>query len=225
MTALYALRGVALQRGARVVLEVPTLDLQANTVTAVLGPNGAGKSTLLEALACLLLPARGTLHYDGTLLTPGNATLLARRLGYVAQQPYLFERSVRANVTLGLRLRGASRVEAGQRADAMLERFGLAPLAGVRARELSGGEAQKLALARTLVLSPEVLLLDEPFTALDAAAAADLRALLRNPRALGARAIVFSTHDETLAAALADVTVRLGAGLALATSPPAPGRT
>lgn len=210
--ALYELRALRLARGAREVLALPALDIDEGVVTALLGPNGAGKSTLLEALAGLLAPAGGVLRYDGAAVDDGTRASLVRRVGYVAQQPWLFERSVRANVELGLRLRGMSTASARPRVDEALQCLGLTALAARPARQLSGGETQRVALARALALAPEVLLLDEPFSALDATSAADLKTLLRGFRALGLRAVVFATHDEKLALALAEVTLRLADG-------------
>ena len=207
--ALYELREIVIERESRRILELPTLDVDAHEITALLGPNGAGKSTLLETLAFLLPPAQGSLCYDGRLLDAGNRADLARRVGLVAQRPYLFDRSVRANLLLALSIRGVPSAAARRRADATLERLGLLPLAARAARALSGGEAQKVAIARTLVLAPEVLLLDEPFSFLDVAAVDDLKMLLGGFRDLGARAVVFTTHDEGLALALADSTLRV----------------
>jgi len=214
MTALYRFRRVRVLRNTRVVLDLPALDLDTGGITALVGPNGAGKSTLLEVLAFLLPHATGEMQYAGTTVTPALLPGLSRRAGLVAQRPYLLDRTVRANVELGLRIRGMTRAAAAARADATLELLGIAAVAGRHVHDLSGGEAQKVAIARTLALQPEVLLLDEPFSHLDAAAVEDLVALIADLPKLGARAVIFSTHDAQLAPRLANSIVNLLAGRA-----------
>jgi len=217
--ALYELRELRLARAGREVLSLPSLDVASDTITVLLGGNGAGKSTLLLALAFLLAPAQGKLRYAGEEVTTGRRADFARRVGLVAQQPYLFDRSVRDNLLLALAIRGVGRAEAQRRADATLDRLGLLALRARAARELSGGEAQRVALARTLVLAPEVLLLDEPFSALDAPSVAGLEALIADFRALGTQAVVFTTHDERIAFALADATIDVANGTATPGAP------
>lgn len=217
--ALYALHGISLARGGHEVLRLPALDIADDAITVLLGGNGAGKSTLLLALAFLLAPAQGSLRYARQEVTAARRADFARRVGLVAQQPYLFDRSVRDNLLLALAIRGVARAEALRRADATLDRLGVLALRARAARELSGGEAQRVALARTLVLAPEVLLLDEPFGSLDAASGAGLEALIADFRALGARAVVFTTHDERVAFALADATIDVANGTATPGAP------
>lgn len=216
---LYEFRGVRLGRGGHDVLSLPSLDIAGDTITVLIGGNGAGKSTLLLALAFLLAPAQGSLRYAGEEVTADRRADFARRVGLVSQQPYLFDRSVRDNLLLALAIRGVARAEARRRADATLDRLGVLSLRARAARELSGGEAQRVALARTLVLAPEVLLLDEPFSALDSPSVAGLEASIADFRALGARAVVFTTHDERIAFALADATIEVANGTATPRAP------
>lgn len=200
---MLSLRDVTVQRAGRTVLDVPSLDVPAGAVLAVLGPNGAGKSTLVQTLGLLERPTTGTIHFDG-LPVRGRELAYRRRMATVFQEPLLLDRSVRDNVMLGLRLRGVGRAERGRRADLWLGRLGVAALAGRRAHALSGGEAQRAALARALALEPDVLLLDEPFSGLDApthqALLNDLTALLRT----SGLTTVFVTHDRDEALHLAD---------------------
>ncbi len=213
MSARLSLRDVTVRRAGRLVLDVPALDLAAGEVLAVLGPNGAGKSTLLQVMALLERPATGAVFVDGVRVR-GPALALRRRMAMVLQEPLLLDGSVRENVALGLRLRGVPRGERGRRADRWLERLGIAHLAARPAHALSGGEAQRASLARALALEPDVLLLDEPFTGLDAPARArliaDLALLLRET----GQTAVLVTHDRDEALRLGDrVAVLIGGRL------------
>lgn len=200
MTSLEA-RDLVVERGGREVVRVDQLALGPREVLAVLGPNGAGKTSLLLALA-MLIPSRGTLRLDGAVVA--DALAYRRRLGVVLQRPLLLDRTVRDNAALGLALRGIGRSDRERAAGAALERLGVAALAGRRATRLSGGEAQRVALARALAPAPDVLLLDEPFTGLDAPTASALIADLgRVLHETGVAAIVV-THSRDEALALAD---------------------
>jgi len=174
-------------------------------VLGIIGPNGSGKSTLLLSLALLLKPAAGTIAYYGVPVTsPGQILQLHRRLAVVLQEPLLLNNTVWDNVTLGMRLRGVKKEELSGRAHRWLERFGISHLARRQARLLSGGEARRVSLARAFVLQPEVLLLDEPFNALDMptrqALMEELKVILGETQVT----TVMVTHDRNEALALAD---------------------
>ena len=205
--SLYALEATELSAilGGQKVLEIPSLRVNFNEVLMVIGPNGSGKSTLLLCLALLLKPATGTIAYKGVPVLGSNHMLqLHRRLAVVFQEALLLNSTVWDNVTLGLRLRGVRGDEAIARAKKWLERFGIAALAGRRAKTLSGGEAKRVSLARAFVLQPEVLFLDEPFNALDSptrqALLEDFESVLRETRVT----TVMVTHDRNEALVLAD---------------------
>jgi NitT/TauT family transport system ATP-binding protein len=151
--------------GHLVAVEDLSFDLPAGSVTALIGPNGCGKSTVLRVIAGLLAPDRGTVGLDGGAVPhPGDA-----RVGLVFQQPRLIPwLSTIDNVALPLALARVAPDERQARAREALGRVGLAPAADARPRDLSGGMAQRAALARALVSDPPLLLLDEPFSALDA---------------------------------------------------------
>jgi tungstate transport system ATP-binding protein len=197
------LRDVAVDRARRRVLEVPSLDVLPGEVLAVVGPNGAGKSTLVQVMALLERPARGEVLFDGEKVGR-NVLPYRRRMAVVFQEPLLLDTSVESNVRSGLALRGVPAAEQKRRAAQWLERFGIAHLGPRSARTLSGGEAQRTSLARALVLEPEVLILDEPFAALDAPTRAALIDDL--DRVLGASPVttVFVTHDRGEALRLGD---------------------
>jgi tungstate transport system ATP-binding protein len=204
MTPVLELASVRVERGGRPVLDVPALDVRAGEVLAVIGPNGAGKSTLLRVMGLLEEPATGRVRFQGVEVTARGGLDSRRRMASVLPEPLLTDATVFENAALGLRFRGvaAARIEALVRG--WLERLGIAHLAGRQARTLSGGEAQRTALARALVLEPELLLLDEPFSALDQptreALLDDFGRILRQERAT----TVLVTHDRAEAMALGD---------------------
>ncbi|RZU33687.1 ABC transporter ATP-binding protein [Blastococcus saxobsidens] len=198
---------------AAVAVRRGTLDLAVDLevadgeVLAVLGPNGAGKSTLLRVLAGLLPPDDGVVVVDGRTWDGDGVHLEAfrRSLGMVFQDALLFPHlSVADNVAFGLRTRGTAKAAARAAAEAWLERVGLAGTGGRRPAELSGGQAQRAALARALVGGPALLLLDEPLSALDARTRLVVRAELRRHLADFPGSTVLVTHDPVDALALAD---------------------
>lgn len=137
--------------------------LTSGEFTAVVGPSGCGKSTLLSLIAGLMKPESGEIFLNGEPLTENSS-----KIGYMLQHDHLFEwRTVYRNVILGLEIRGALTAESKKKAESLLEQYGILPFAHARPSELSGGMRQRAALIRTLILEPELLLLDEPFSALD----------------------------------------------------------
>jgi tungstate transport system ATP-binding protein len=207
---IVSLHDVQVRRGDKVILDVPSLMVRTQETLAVIGPNGAGKSTLLRVLASLAKPRRGRLVFRGRTVRPGDLAY-RRRIALVLQEPMLLNASVLGNVTLGLRFRRVAGAVAASRAITWLERLGVAHLRDRPARTLSGGEAQRVSLARAMVLEPELLLLDEPFSALDpptrVALLDDLLQLLKETRTT----TVFVTHDRDEALQLGDrVAVLLG---------------
>ncbi len=210
---VYRLEEVWCGYPGRVVFQGLSLQLFPGRSYALVGPNGAGKSTLLRLLALLVRPDRGRLFFQGADLS-GEADLVPwrRRLGHVAQQPVLVRGSVAANLELGLRFRGISRRSRQALVHQVAQEFGLHGLLTRPATELSGGEKQKVALARTLVCRPEVLLLDEPTAYLDPQASLEVEQILQHLRSPRALTLVLVTHDLEQAARLADeiILVRQG---------------
>lgn len=191
-------RGLARRFGRVQALRPLDLRVEAGETLAVLGPNGAGKSTLLRLLAGLARPSSGELVVAGD---PRGRAERRRRVGLIAHATFLYpELSARENLWLVARLHGLP--DAAERVARALHEQGLADFAERRAGTFSRGMAQRLAIARALLHDPPVLLLDEPFTGLDAAASERLASQLA--RARGARTTVLVTHDLERAAALGD---------------------
>ena len=193
---------VTINRNGRVVLQVDSLDIQRGETLTVVGPNGAGKSTLLLALARLLKLARGEIVFDDKSLKDWNELEYRRKISFVFQAPLLMDMTVERNVALGMKFRGTPQEETQRRAMVWMRQLGVESLAKRRAGQLSGGEAQRVSLARAFVLEPDLLLLDEPFSALDPPTRSrlilDLSQLLEANR----RTAVFVTHNLDEAAKL-----------------------
>jgi len=202
-----SLDGVAMRfvgpRGEVTALEDFTIQVPAGSFTVLIGPNGCGKSTLLRLVAGLLAPTSGAVLVGGAAPVAGDG-----RVSLAFQQPRLVPwRSTLENVALPLEVAGVERAERRARAADALERVGLASAANLRPRELSGGMAQRAALARALIGEPSVLLLDEPFSALDALTREtfdrELQALWQERR----RTVILVTHSVSEAIGLADQVV------------------
>jgi tungstate transport system ATP-binding protein len=227
---LLSLRNVAIRRGGRLVLKVEALSVHPHEVLAVVGPNGAGKSSLLLVLARLLHPEQGEILFNGKPAEGESDLAYRRRLALVLQDPLLFDTSVYENVAAGLHFRGLPKKEIQPRVETWLERLGISHLAKRRAHELSGGEGQRVSLARALVLEPELLLLDEPFGALDPPTRARLLDDLGQILPATQTTTILITHDLKEAARLASRVavmlhgqiVQLGAPQAVFASPATP---
>ena len=188
-------RDLLIQRNGREVLRIDSLDIQRGETLTVVGPNGAGKSTLLLALARLLQPSRGEIIYDGRSLSHWDELEYRRKISFVFQSPLLMDMTVEQNVALGLKFRGVTKEVIHERTQKWMKQLGVESLAKRRAGQLSGGEAQRVSLARAFVLEPELLLLDEPFSALDPPTRSKLIEDLAEILKEGRRTAVFVTHN------------------------------
>jgi putative hydroxymethylpyrimidine transport system ATP-binding protein len=199
-----AARGVQVAKGGVRILDGLDLAVDAGTFVAVIGPSGAGKSTLLSLLAGLEAPDEGAVEKDGAPLSrPGS-------VAYMPQSDLLLPwRNVAANVSLGLEATGVPKKKARGRAREALERFGLGEFADRPPWALSGGMRSRVALLRTALLERDVLLLDEPFGALDALTRRHLQEWLLGVRGEFAATVVLVTHDVDEALLLADRVVVL----------------
>ena len=196
------IRDLLVQRNGQDVLRIDALDIARGETLTIVGPNGAGKSTLLLVLADLLRPVRGDIQFEGRSLKDLNELEYRRKISFVFQAPLLMDMTVEQNVALGLKFRGVSKSEIQVRSGQWMKVLGVESLSKRRAGLLSGGEAQRVSLARAFVLEPELLLLDEPFAALDPPTHArlleDLAKILKEDH----RTAVFVTHNLKEAARL-----------------------
>lgn len=199
MSALFpvALDGAATSRRGRVLVGPVSLTLDSAGACVVLGPNGAGKTSLLRMM-------HGAARLSAGRIDWSCPTETARRAqAFVFQRPVMLRRTVRENIAYPLRIRGVSRREAFRQAETWAVRVGLGGMLDRQAPGLSGGEQQKLALARALVVEPEVLFLDEPCAALDGRATREIEEILQAAKARGTK-LILATHDFGQASRLAD---------------------
>jgi tungstate transport system ATP-binding protein len=199
------LEEVSYEAGGRRIIDRISCDISADARTVILGPNGAGKSVLMRLAHGLLAPSSGRVRWHG------DARRGARGQAMVFQRPVMLRRSALANVEYGLKLSGIARSERALRARDVLEAVGLEARSQQAARLLSGGEQQKLALARAWALGPEVLFLDEPTANLDPAATREIETIIGQIRASGTK-IVMTTHNLGQARRLGDEVLFLSGG-------------
>lgn len=184
------LRGLTYQANGKRVIDGLDLTVEEPGITVIMGPNGAGKSVLLRLMHGLIAPTGGEVLWGGKRLDRE----LAQRQAMVFQKPVLLRRSVAANIWHALGLRGIARTDRAIRVDDALKLAGLETRAATPARVLSGGEQQRLCLARALSLEPDILLLDEPSASLDPASTLAIEELLLDAQRGGIK-IVVVTHD------------------------------
>jgi len=212
-TALLHVENLQIRRGGVQVLDLPRFSIFAEEKVAIIGPNGAGKSSLLLGLACLIKRTRGTITFQGEQVTPRGETAFRRRIAMVFQEPLLFDTTVLDNVAEGLRIHGSSRAEAREAALESLELFMVGHLAGRSAHKLSGGEAQRVSLARAFAVRPKLILMDEPFSSLDLPTrivlAEDLGRILHE----SGTAAIIATHDRIEALRVVDRLVVMDGGV------------
>ena len=214
MSALVQLADVSKRYEDGLALHSTNLAIERGKATVLIGPSGCGKSTLLRLIIGLITPDSGTIAFDGSQITPANIDTLRRRIGYVIQEGGLFPHlTARANVLLMARYLGKSGEEMRTRllelceltrlSDNLLSRYPI---------ELSGGQRQRVSLMRALMLSPELLLLDEPLGALDPLVRASLQKELKEIFARLRQTTLFVTHDLAEAAYFGDEIVLMNEG-------------
>ncbi len=198
------LEEVSFAMNGKTIIDRVSMEITAGPRTVILGPNGAGKSVLMRLCHGLFAPTSGSISWRGA--ANGRS-----RQAMVFQRPVMLRRSALANIIYGLKLAGKSANESRLRAQDVLDAVGLADLAGRPARVLSGGEQQRLALARAWALGPEVLFLDEPTANLDPGATRDVESIIGQIRASGTK-IVMTTHNLGQARRLGDEILFLSQG-------------
>lgn len=203
-----------IERSARLVLDVPQVQLGQFKSTAIVGPNGAGKSLLVKSLCALLIPDSGLIHWNST---PADKQRRSR-VGLLLQRPVLLNRTALKNLTYALRAAGVAPSESVVQARAALDSAGLGALVDVSAQRLSGGEQQRLALARALALKPDMLFLDEATANVDPASTQAIEEQLK--RAINdGLTIVFVSHDMGQVKRLADEVILMHKGQIIEQSP------
>lgn len=206
MTSLYQLKNITFNYGDGHDFRLSDInvDIKKSHIIAIVGPNGSGKTSLLNILSFLNLPHGGSLIYDEEELGRFNIEQFKKTVGYVQQSPYLLRGTVFKNIELGLKLKHIDKESRIKKVSAVMELLGITELSDRPARSLSGGEAQKVAIGQVLVLEPEVLILDEPFSHLDKASIHELEQLILTLKNELQKTVIFTTHNQIQAQCLAD---------------------
>lgn len=168
MSPLLTLEDIKYQIGNKMILNIPNFWIGPGDFLGIMGPNGAGKSTLLKIISLLEKQTQGAILYQGEIIPAGKAPLeLRRKFSIALQQSLLLDTTVFQNIAIGLKLRNVPKKVIKEKVNIWMEQFQIAHLAKKNAHHLSGGEAQRVNLARAMIIEPEILFLDEPFSALD----------------------------------------------------------
>lgn len=191
--------------GKKIIFQNFSSTFVSGKITGLLGDNGVGKSTLLRLIAGLDLDYSGHIYYDGQLLNKA----LYQQMTMVFQTPYLLKRSVYENIAYPLKLRHRPSAEIKTKTEAMIGRLGLEHLAKQYAHKLSGGESQKVALARALIFEPDLVLLDEPMSGIDAASVSFMEQMIRDYVQQYHKTVIMITHNARQVQELCDSVVRL----------------
>lgn len=213
--------GLKVFRGGAQVIDIPHLSIPENGKVAVIAPNGGSKSSLLLTLACLLQRTEGTIRFAGRAVEKKDETEYRRTIAMLFQEPLLFDTTVLDNVAEGLRIRGVQKKAAREEAMAALELFRVAHLASRSAHKLSGGEAQRVSLARAFAVKPRLILMDEPFSSLDLPTriklAEELGEILHN----SGTAALIATHDRIEALRMVEHLIVMDSGRIIQSGEPA----
>ncbi|MDQ0155252.1 ABC transporter ATP-binding protein [Robertmurraya andreesenii] len=196
MSTLLSIENITYSKQQRTILSIPAFAIEQGEIIGIMGPNGAGKSTLLKLLSMLDSPSEGSLFFKGAKLSAQNVSIdMRRKFAIALQQSLLLNTTVYQNVALGLKLRKLPKKVIRDKVEYWLEKFKIAHLAKKHAYHLSGGEAQRVNLARAMILDPEVLFLDEPFSALDFPTKVQLLKELKEILKATKTTTVFVSHD------------------------------
>jgi len=222
MKILYRLHSVRKCYGTKVVLAIEDLTIVGSRLYALIGANGAGKSTLLHILAFLSLPNSGEIFYAGRRVGRDHGSMkeCRRKVTLLHQSPYLFGGTVYDNVAFGLKARGIPAEEREPIVEQALDTVGLRGFGGRKAQELSGGETQRVAMARALSLKPEVLLLDEPLANIDRETTGVLETVIASLPSQGTT-VIMTTHNPEHPDRLNGESILLEGGKATLPHPPA----
>jgi len=214
MTTQFKLHNIVKRYGSRKVLDIDQLDLQEGRIYTIMGPNGSGKSTLLRIMSLLLVNDEGELEVLSEKVNWEKEQLLylRRQMSMVTQTAFMFQGSVDYNVAYGLKARKMRSRMIRERVNEMLEMVGMSAYREADARTLSGGERQKVALARAIAVNPGVLFLDEPTSNIDMASAAEIEKHIRTINQEQGTSIILVTHNLFQARRLADEVIFIHEG-------------
>jgi tungstate transport system ATP-binding protein len=207
VTSYLEVEGLSKRYGDSWALHAIDLQVNKGEVFGLIGPSGAGKTTLLRLIATLEKPSEGRIRFDGVelnWLSEKEGLVMKRRMGIVFQNPVAFKRSVYENVAYGLRIRGVEKVSINRRVEAALQLVGMSEFEKRNATTLSGGEVQRLALIRTTIVEPQLLLLDEPTANLDPANVALIEHAISEIVKMEGTTVIIATHNMFQAERLAD---------------------
>ncbi len=206
MDTILSLSGIKKNYGDQCVLDIKDMNLDKGKITALVGPSGSGKSTFLKIINGIEEPGEGAMVFDGEPVRLGKALPLdtRRKMILVFQKSVLFNASVQENIAYGLKIRGVERKVITEKVATILELIGMRDKADQRALTLSGGEAQRVAVARALVMAPRLLLLDEPTSDLDPSNVAIIEKLIRHARDSVHASVLLVTHNMHQAKRLSD---------------------
>lgn len=211
----YSIRSLKHAYDGKVVLDIPYLDIPAGQVCIFSGPNGSGKTTLLSILALMLAPSGGSVSLHAIECWPDPDRELRRMVTLVHQKPVLFSTSVRNNLAYGLKTRGLPAKEIDRRIMSIADAMQISGIINKHTRKLSGGEAQRVILARALVMETPIILLDEPTSSLDDAYRPLLVESLRKTGQNLKTTVVIATHDTKFIASLSGRILRMEKGTIL----------
>ena len=199
MKNIYQLKNIILNYDNNILINDLNLEISKSKITGLIGPNGSGKTTLLNILSFLSFPKSVKIFYDGVELRKDNIKTFRNSVGYVQQDPYLFRGTVYKNIEIGLKLKHINYEERIQRIKKILSLLRIEHLSARLSNSLSGGEARKVAIAQILVLDPDVLIMDEPFSNLDKNSVLELEELIIFINTRFNKTIIFTTHDQVQA--------------------------
>ena len=209
MSSAIDLKNIRYQYADKLVLDIPQATFEENISYAILGDNGSGKTTLLNLLSLINPLQQGEITLNGETVSGKNKQYHRQQISYVQQKPFLFDATVKYNIELPLKLRKFEKNKRRETVDTIIEQLSISTLINRKANTLSGGEQQKVAIARALVTQPDILLLDEPFSHLDKTSQADIKNILIRLKKNRQCTLIMALHDELKAHVLADHVLRL----------------
>ncbi|MCX7770082.1 MAG: ABC transporter ATP-binding protein [Proteobacteria bacterium] len=213
MDSILRVQNLYVKKSSKIIIDIPDLSLSEGTITSIIGENGAGKTTLILTLAGLLRPTNGEIYfYQKKIGTELSLKKYRQNIAIVFQENMLINDTVYENIALGLKFRKMNKLIIKEKVKKMLEIFKISHLRDRKAHTLSGGEAKRVSIARALVLEPDILFLDEPFTSLDSISKeeiiSDMIEILRKKKVT----TILSTHDKFEAFRLSDLIIVMESG-------------